>query len=450
MSITPGELNLVTGADDPQTIVEQNFAIIARQLWTRVPTYQNGVPTAVVGPPTTGNHIQDELWTDCYGASWVCLTSGTPGNWKQISPAILEVTPIVTELGYWIIRRDQNWRHYRYTGSGFEEIFLSLSGGSMRGALTLAADPSDPLHAATKAYVDALAGGGADPKDSCRAATTDDINLTSGGLLMVDGVALQNGNRVLVINQTTPAENGIYIASTGAWSRASDADTSSKVTSGLYCFVNEGATNGDKGYILTTNDPIDLGTTDLTFAQFSKGLADGECSDIKIGNRTLDQSLATPADTGSLTNLMSWIVGRLKNITGKADWKTAPQTTLENSSVVMLNFVIDGGGNPITTGVKGHLEIPFGMTLSRVTLLADQTGSCLLDIWKDSYASFPPTASDSITASAKATITSAQKAQDSTLTGWNTSLNAGDILAFNIESNTSITRLTISLTGKKT
>lgn len=115
-----------------------------------------------------------------------------------------------------------------------------------------------------------------------------------------------------------------------------------------------------------------------------------------------------------------------------------------------ITFIIDGGGSAITTGQKGHLEIPFECTINQVTMLADQSGSIVVDIWKDTYANFPPDNADSITASAPPTITTAQKSQDSTLTGWTTAITAGDILAFNVDSCTTITRVTISLKVTKT
>lgn len=115
------------------------------------------------------------------------------------------------------------------------------------------------------------------------------------------------------------------------------------------------------------------------------------------------------------------------------------------SNVADISFIIDGGGSAITTGEKGHLEIPFACTINQVTMLADQSGSIVVDIWKDTYANFPPTVADTITASAKPTITTAQKSQDSTLTGWTTAIAAGDILAFKVDSITTITRVTISL-----
>lgn len=123
-------------------------------------------------------------------------------------------------------------------------------------------------------------------------------------------------------------------------------------------------------------------------------------------------------------------------------------TTLDGTSIPLtdcIEFVIDGGGSAITTGVKGFLEVPFDCTITAVTMLADQTGSIVVDVWKDAYANYPPTDADSITASAVPTISSGVKSQDSTLTGWTTSLAEGDILGFNVDSVTSIERVTISL-----
>jgi len=115
------------------------------------------------------------------------------------------------------------------------------------------------------------------------------------------------------------------------------------------------------------------------------------------------------------------------------------------SQVLSITFIIDGGGTVITTGIKGDLEIPFACTINQWTLLADTSGSIVIDIWKDTYANYPPTVADSITGSADPTITTATKGQSSTLTGWTTSISAGDTLRFNVDSVTSITRVTLSL-----
>jgi len=111
-------------------------------------------------------------------------------------------------------------------------------------------------------------------------------------------------------------------------------------------------------------------------------------------------------------------------------------------------FIIDGGGSAITTGEKGHIRIPFKCEIQKATLLADQSGSIVIDIWKDTYANFPPTDADSITASAPPTLDGAQKSEDATLTGWTKTINADDILAFNVDSAATITRIALILNIK--
>lgn len=110
-----------------------------------------------------------------------------------------------------------------------------------------------------------------------------------------------------------------------------------------------------------------------------------------------------------------------------------------------LAFVIDGQGSAITTGVKGYVQVPFACTITKVTLLGEQSGSIVVDIWKDTYANYPPTVADTITAAAKPTISAATKSEDATLTGWTTSIAAGDVLAFNVDSVTTLELVTLGL-----
>lgn len=121
-----------------------------------------------------------------------------------------------------------------------------------------------------------------------------------------------------------------------------------------------------------------------------------------------------------------------------------------NQRTSAIIWTIDGGGAAITTGQKGYIEIPFACTITSARSFADQSGSIVVDVWKDTYANYPPVDADSITASAPITISATTKSQDSTLTGWTTSISAGDILGFNVDSVSTITRLTIVLTVTKT
>ena len=130
-----------------------------------------------------------------------------------------------------------------------------------------------------------------------------------------------------------------------------------------------------------------------------------------------------------------------------AGWKSLSFITDQE---VSITFIIDGGGSAITTGLKGDLEIPFACTIARATMLADQSGSIVVDIWKDTYANYPPTNEDSITASAPPTITTATKSQDSTLTGWTKAIATGSTLRFNVDSCATIEKCTLALKVTKT
>lgn len=132
--------------------------------------------------------------------------------------------------------------------------------------ITGLATPTAGTDAANKDYVDGVASG-LDVKASVRAATTG--NITLSGTQTIDGVSVVAGNRVLVKNQTTGSQNGIYVVAAGAWTRATDADSAAEVTPGMFTFVEQGTANGDTGWVLTNDGAITVGTTALTFAQFS-------------------------------------------------------------------------------------------------------------------------------------------------------------------------------------
>lgn len=127
--------------------------------------------------------------------------------------------------------------------------------------------PSVDNDLVNRGYVLDVIAGMRDPKDACRVASTANIDLATGGLINIDGVVVSAGDRVLVKNQTAPAENGIYIAAAGTWARSTDADTDAEVTSGLSCLITEGTNNARKLYVLTTSDPISVGVTALSFVQ---------------------------------------------------------------------------------------------------------------------------------------------------------------------------------------
>lgn len=154
-----------------------------------------------------------------------------------------------------------------------------------------------------------------------------------------------------------------------------------------------------------------------------------------------DDVLAShPNDRGDAIEALEAKVGvNSSAVTTSHDYK------ITNLQTINLNILMDGGSSTLPTGIQSDVHIAFAGTITQVTLLADQTGSMVIDIWKDTYANYPPTVADTITASSKPTISSSNKYQDSTLTGWTTSIAAGSILRINIDSVTNITRCVLSL-----
>ena len=137
------------------------------------------------------------------------------------------------------------------------------------------ATPTDAAHAATKGYVDA-ARQGLDVKQSVRAATTGPVNLANqleAGDTLDTTVTLVAGNRVLVKNQATASENGIYVVqSSGAAVRATDANGTAdtgEVSGGTFTFVEEGTVNGDAGFVVSSNGAVNVGTDPMNWVQFS-------------------------------------------------------------------------------------------------------------------------------------------------------------------------------------
>lgn len=196
--------------------------------------------------------------------------------------------------------------------------------------ITSLADPVSAQDAATKAYVDA-SNLGLDVKDSVRVATT--ANITLSGTQVIDGVTVVAGDRVLVKDQSTGSANGIYVVAAGAWARSTDADTSAKVTSGLYTFVEEGTANADAGFILTTNNPITLGTTALSFTQFTGA-----------GQITAGAGLTKSANTID-------VVGTSNRIQVNADSIDIASTYVGQTSITTLGTIATGTWNGTTIAV---------------------------------------------------------------------------------------------------
>lgn len=115
-----------------------------------------------------------------------------------------------------------------------------------------------------------------------------------------------------------------------------------------------------------------------------------------------------------------------------------------------ISFGIDGGGSVITTGQQGTIEVPYNFDIIRWTILADQSGSANIDMWSRDYSTTLPTPANSVTGNIGMTLSTAAANQSTAISNWRmTRINAGNVITFNVQSASTITRAIINLYGRK-
>ena len=232
--------------------------------------------------------------------------------------------------------------------------------------LTNVADPTNPQDAATKAYVDAAIQG-FDLKEPVRAvavANVDitDVSATSTNGSEIDGVALSDGDRVLLTGQSDASENGIYVysGSNDSLSRATDADDDSEVTKGMYVLVLEGDNYTGSGFVLSTDDPIVVDTTNLAFTQIAGGGGGG--GDVNAGDGL--------TKSGSTLNVVTASASRIVVNSDDIDLATTGVTASTYRSVTVDVYGrVTAGSNPTTLAGYGITD-----AASSATTLTAGTG----------------------------------------------------------------------------
>ena len=223
---------------------------------------------------------------------------------------------------------------------------MNLTGSfAFNGGITSTVVPASDSDLANKLYVDSIASG-LHWKDSVKAATTADITLS--GTQTVDGVALSADDRCLVKNQDTASENGIYVVKAGAWERATDMDANDEF-SGAALFCQQGTSQADTGWVCSNDGTVNMGTTAITFVQFSgNGSVTGGAGITVTGNsvaidlKDTGSGLAFDGgeleiDAGGVTNAM--LAGSI-----------ATSKLLSDTITITAGSGLSGGGTPALGG----------------------------------------------------------------------------------------------------
>lgn len=205
-----------------------------------------------------------------------------------------------------------------------------------------------------------------DPKASVRAATDGtNVNLTSNtDPNPIDGVTLSDGDRVLLKDQSTGSENGIYVANTATdpttWTRATDADDDSEVTTGLNVFAEEGTENGDQGFLLTTDNPITVGTTSLSFSRFT-GVQVSAGDGLSKSGDTLNVALGVEdSGTDTVSSAFKFDFGTNLSVTDNTGTESG-EVIVDATDTNTTDIDVDDGGTDVATGVD---NLDFGTAIS--------------------------------------------------------------------------------------
>ncbi len=269
--------------------------------------------------------------------------------------------------------------------------------------------------------------------------STHSFNINWNGLLPLDRGGLNNStftaSDILIIDSSTSSVissgykfNDLGTASTDIW-------TANKVIS----YINSSSNPSKSGYVsggsFTGSPKIYNVVFDVPFSSINYSTS-------IIGNSSRSWTISNQTTAGFMIESNS-----SKIIDGNVYWMSigSGESSIPESNKGQIGISINGGQSVIATGLKTYITCPYSGTITGWELLSTLTGSIVVDVWKDTYINYPPTLSDSICGIDKPTLSTQIKNNNNNLTNWSTSINEGDIIAFNIDSVSLLRQVTLTL-----
>lgn len=372
--------------------------------------------------------LVDTASTSTYAANWLHVEGSITSAEviAALASASITYAKIQDVAGLSVVGRSANSSGVSAAITGTDGQVLRVAGTALGfGTIVAAGLASDAVSTVkildanvTYAKIANVAGLSVMGRSANSSGVPADITGVDGNVLRVSGTALGFGTIVAAGIASDAVTTVKILDANVTYAKIASAAAGLSVigrsanTSG----VNADIAGTDKQVLRVSGTSLGFGAIDATSASAITGVLQAACQPV--------------------------LSGAVVNAGGVA------ATTMTFDIVV----AIDGGSSAITTGVKASNDVhfDFACTIVSITLFGDQTGSIVLDVWKDTYANYPPTVADTITSGAKPTLSSAVKAQDATLTGWTKSIASGDVLRFNVDSCTTTTKAVLIIKATKT
>lgn len=284
-----------------------------------------------------------------------------------------------------------------------------------------------------------------------------DPDVTAGDMAVTAGTGLQ----VVVAEGAMLVDGHVYRCSAQTnLSISANTSGATRIDLVVVRFTREGQTEEGKCQLLISEGTAGAGTpavvrsnvtweiplATITVANGASSFTSGNIADSRVyALSSRELRLNDGADIIVYSDAGVTAKATLDGATGNLSLSGTLTTTRIIGETTIFPIVIDGAGGAIAAGVKVDLPWPYNAKITGWEIMADQSGSIVVDLWKDTYANYPPTVADTFVGANKPTLATAQKHTYTAAAGAEWTINQGDIVRVNVDSATTVTRVLIAL-----